>query len=194
VDAEGEVRDGDELIALCARHLADTGVLGGGVAVTVMSNYGFHEAMREAGIDVATTAVGDRNVAEELEERGWSLGGEQSGHIIWTEYGPTGDGIAAALLMMTALGGADLASAIPMRKLPQVLENVEIADRGALDGATALWDAVEREKAALEGRGRVLVRPSGTEPLVRVMVEAPAEDECREVCARLVAIIGKELQ
>jgi phosphoglucosamine mutase len=194
VDAEGEVRDGDELISLCARHLAATRGLGGGVAVTVMSNYGFHEAMRDAGIDVATTAVGDRNVAEELEERGWSLGGEQSGHIIWTEYGPTGDGIAAALLVMSALGDSELADAIPMRKLPQVLENVEIADRAGLDGATAVWDAVERENAALEGRGRVLVRPSGTEPLVRVMVEAPAEDECREICGRLVALIGRELQ
>jgi phosphoglucosamine mutase len=194
VDAEGEVRDGDELISLCAPHLAATGGLGGGVAVTVMSNYGFHQAMREAGIDVATTAVGDRNVAEELEKRNWSLGGEQSGHIIWTEYGPTGDGIAAALLVMRALGGADLASAIPMQKLPQVLENVEIADRGALDGATAVWEAVERESAALEGRGRVLVRPSGTEPLVRVMVEAPAEGECREICGRLAALIGRELQ
>jgi phosphoglucosamine mutase len=194
VDAAGGIRDGDELIALCARHLADTGGLGGGVAVTVMSNYGFHEAMRDAGIDVATTAVGDRNVAEELEERGWSLGGEQSGHIIWAEYGPTGDGIAAALLVMSALRDSELGDAIPMRKLPQVLENVEIADRSGLDGATAVWEAVERENAALEGRGRVLVRPSGTEPLVRVMVEAPAEDECREICGRLVDIIGRELQ
>jgi phosphoglucosamine mutase len=194
VGGDGTVCDGDELIALVATHLSKAGGLaGGGVAVTVMSNYGFHQGMREAGIEVATTPVGDRNVATELEQRGWVLGGEQSGHIIWTEYGPTGDGIAAALLVMSALEGALLAGAIPMRKLPQVLENVEIADRGAIDGATTVWEAVEREGSALDGRGRVLVRPSGTEPLVRVMVEAPTGEECREVCDRLVATITAEL-
>ena len=129
VDAKGGIRDGDELLALCARHLAEAGALHGGVAVTVMSNYGFHRAMSEAGIEVATTPVGDRHVIAELEGRGWVLGGEQSGHIIWSEYGPTGDGIAAALLVMRALGDAELAAAIPMRKLPQVLENVEVPDR-----------------------------------------------------------------
>jgi phosphoglucosamine mutase len=193
VDGDGTVRDGDELIALCAGHLERLGDLGGGVAVTVMSNYGFHGAMREAGIEVATTPVGDRHVSTELEKRRWSLGGEQSGHIIWTDYGPTGDGIAAALLVMTALGARGLAESIPMSKLPQVLENVEIADRGALHGATVVWEAVERENAALEGRGRVLVRPSGTEPLVRVMVEAPTSDECEEVCKRLVGLVTHEL-
>jgi phosphoglucosamine mutase len=193
VDASGDVRDGDELIALCAEHLSSNQALAGGVAVTVMSNYGFHEAMRDAGIEVATTPVGDRHVSAELEQRGWSLGGEQSGHIIWTEYGPTGDGIAAALLVMSALGGAELAGAIPMRKLPQVLENIEIADREAIADAAAVWDAVDREHAALEGRGRVLVRPSGTEPLVRVMVEAPTKAECDEISKRLVAVITTEL-
>jgi phosphoglucosamine mutase len=193
VDAKGEVRDGDELLALCARHLADTGGLHGGVAVTVMSNYGFHQAMAEAGIEVATTPVGDRHVIAELEGRGWALGGEQSGHIIWSEYGPTGDGIAAALLVMRALGDAELAAAIPMQKLPQMLENVEIPDPGALEQASAVWEAVERESDALEGRGRVLVRASGTEPLVRVMVEAPTKEECDEVCTRLVTLINQEL-
>ncbi len=193
VDARGEVHDGDELIALCARYLEDAGSLNGGVAVTVMSNYGFHRAMDDAGIEVATTPIGDRHVADELDRRGWTLGGEQSGHIIWEELGPTGDGIAAALLALRALDGAELAASIPMEKLPQVLENVEIADRGALDHNDAVRAAVERESDALEGRGRVLVRPSGTEPLVRVMVEAPSEAECREVCARLVAVISEEL-
>jgi phosphoglucosamine mutase len=175
VDAKGGIRDGDELLALCARHLADGDGLHGGVAVTVMSNYGFHQAMAEAGIEVATTPVGDRHVIAELEGRGWALGGEQSGHIIWSEYGPTGDGIAAALLVMRALGDAELAAAIPMQKLPQMLENVEIPDPGALEQANGVWEAVERESDALEGRGRVLVRASGTEPLVRVMVEAPTK-------------------
>ena len=142
-----------------------------------MTNYGFHRAMEEAGIEVAVTKVGDRYVLDELRARGWALGGEQSGHIIDTGFVATGDGIAAALLTMRALGGRDLADAAPMEKLPQTLVNVEVADREALAGAAAVWEAVEREAAALEGRGRVLLRPSGTEPLVRVMVEAPTAEE-----------------
>jgi phosphoglucosamine mutase len=194
VDGEGRVRDGDELIALAAVHLKRSGALrGDGVAVTVMSNYGFHQAMADAGIEVATTDVGDRHVATELADREWSLGGEQSGHIIWTDYAPTGDGIAAALLVLRALGGELLADSRPMRRLPQVLVNVEVADRHALDGARGVWEAVEREEAGLEGRGRVLVRPSGTEPLVRVMVEAPTEDEANQVCERLVELVRAEL-
>jgi phosphoglucosamine mutase len=193
VDSEGTVRDGDELIALCARHLAATGALDGGVAVTVMTNYGFHTAMAQAGIEVATTPVGDRHVAAELEQRGWTLGGEQSGHIIWSEYGPTGDGIAAALLVMSALEGFDLTGATTMSRLPQTLRNVEVARREAVSDASAVWEAVERESRSLADRGRVLVRPSGTEPLMRVMVEAPTQAECDEVCARLVRVIEAEL-
>jgi phosphoglucosamine mutase len=193
VDSSGALRDGDELIALIARHLREAGELEGGVAVTVMSNYGFHQAMAEAEIEVLTTPVGDRNVAQALSERGWSLGGEQSGHLIWTDFAPTGDGIAAALLATRALGDRELAEAVPMRKLPQVLRNVEVADRATVEDATALWEAVERENAALEGRGRALVRPSGTEPLIRVMVEAPEPEECEAVCDRLVALVEREL-
>jgi phosphoglucosamine mutase len=193
VDGDGNVRDGDELIALIAEHLKGAGELGGGVAVTVMTNYGFHRAMEAAGIEVATTPVGDRHVAAALAERGWALGGEQSGHLIWTGFAPTGDGIASALLTMRALGDRPLAEAIPMRRLPQVLRNVEVADRDAIDDAAAVNEAIERESAALEGRGRVLVRPSGTEPLVRVMVEAPEEAECEQICARLIALIEREL-
>jgi phosphoglucosamine mutase len=193
VDGSGSVRDGDELIALIARHLKDVRELGGGVAVTVMSNYGFHQAMADDGVEVQTTPVGDRHVAQALSERGWQLGGEQSGHLIWTEFAPTGDGIAAALLATRALGDRRLADAVPMRKLPQVLQNVKVADRAAVEGATELWEAVERENAALEGRGRVLVRASGTEPLVRVMVEAPERKECEAVCRRLVEVVEREL-
>ena len=193
VDADGRVHDGDELIALAASHLRTNGSLRGGVAVTVMTNYGFHQAMERAGIEVAVTPVGDRYVLEELERRDWSLGGEQSGHIISMDFAPTGDGIAAALLAMQALDGSSLAEARPFEKLPQRLENVRVADRTAVEGASALWEAVDAESAALEGRGRVLVRPSGTEPLVRVMVEAPEEAECMEVCKRLVKIVEQEL-
>ena len=190
VDRHGTVVDGDELIALAARHLQAAGRLpGSGVAVTVMTNYGFHAAMAEAGIEVATTPVGDRYVLEELVARGWSLGGEQSGHIIDLGFTPSGDGVAAALLALEALGGEDLADRHAMTKLPQRLENVRVARREGLLGAQEVDEAIARESAGLEGRGRVLVRPSGTEPVVRVMAEAPTEEEAREVCGRLVAAV-----
>jgi phosphoglucosamine mutase len=188
VDRTGAVVDGDELIALAAKHLCVSGV-----AVTVMTNYGFHAAMRDAGIEVATTQVGDRYVLEALRDRGWELGGEQSGHIIAMGFAPSGDGIAAALLAMEALGDGDLHQRHAMEKLPQTLVNVRVRDREALDSAGAVHEAVASESAALEGRGRVLLRPSGTEPVVRVMVEAPTADEAESVCTRLVAIVESEL-
>ena len=194
VDRNGSVVDGDELIALAALSLRARGRLpGDGVAVTVMTNYGFHTAMREAGIEVATTQVGDRYVLEALRERSWALGGEQSGHVIEMGFVPSGDGIAAALLTLEALDGGDLADRQAMEKLPQRLVNVRVRERGALDGADDVHAAARSEGAGLEGRGRVLVRPSGTEPLVRVMVEAPTAEEADDVCARLVAVVQREL-
>ncbi len=187
VDGNGQTFDGDEIIALAALHLKEADQLPGGVAVTVMTNYGFHTAMEEAGIEVATTKVGDRWVIEELLQRDWTIGGEQSGHIIWTDFAATGDGLAAALLITRALGERKLSEARPITKLPQRLENVPVPSHDALAGATSLWEAVGREGAGLEGRGRVLVRPSGTEPLIRVMVEAPDEQECEQVLGRLVS-------
>jgi phosphoglucosamine mutase len=190
IDRTGAIVDGDELVALATLHLrAQDRLPGGGVVVTVMTNYGFHTAMRDAGVAVATTAVGDRYVLEELRERGWGLGGEQSGHIIDMGFVPSGDGIASALLTLEALAGGDLADRDAMDKLPQKLVNVRVADRDAAMASEALSDATARESAALEGRGRVLVRPSGTEQLVRVMVEAPTAEETDAVCARLVAIV-----
>jgi phosphoglucosamine mutase len=194
VDRTGRVRDGDEIVAIVARDLRDAGQLAGGVAVTVMTNFGFRAAMADAGIEVATTQVGDRYVIAELRERGWVIGGEQSGHVVWTEFAPTGDGIAAALLLERALNGADLADVVPFERFPQRLVNVELADRDALDAATGLWEAVEREGVALGDRGRVLVRPSGTEPLVRFMVEAPTIEECDAVLGRLTEVAARELQ
>ena len=193
VDGSGRVHDGDELIALAARGMARRGELDGGVVVTVMSNYGFHQAMEEDGVEVAVTQVGDRYVIDEMRRRGWKLGGEQSGHIIASDFVATGDGIAAALTTMRELDGARLEDAVPMEKLPQVLVNVEVADREAVKDAAAVWEAVEREGEGLEGRGRVLLRPSGTEPLVRVMVEAPSAEEADAVCERLVGIVRQEL-
>jgi phosphoglucosamine mutase len=197
VDGRGTVVDGDELIALAALHLRDLGRLpGGGVAVTVMTNYGFHQAMAAADIEVATTAVGDRYVLDELRRRGWALGGEQSGHIIDLGFAPSGDGIASALLTLEALEGRDLVERHSMQKLPQRLVNIRAADRAGLAAAMAdpgVEEAVAREHAGLTGRGRVLVRASGTEPLIRVMVEAPSQEETDEVCARLRQVVETAL-
>jgi phosphoglucosamine mutase len=197
VDREGAVVDGDELVALAATHLRDLGRLpGNGVAVTVMTNYGFHRAMEVAGIDVATTAVGDRYVLDELRRRGWALGGEQSGHIIDLGFAPSGDGIASALLTLEALSGRDLAERHAMEKLPQRLVNIRASDRAGLAAALAdpgVEEAIAREHAGLTGRGRVLVRPSGTEPLIRVMVEAPSQEETDEICDRLREVVQTAL-
>ena len=156
-----------------------------------MTNYGFHTAMREAGVEVATTAVGDRYVLEALRERGWALGGEQSGHIIDMGFVPSGDGIAAALLTLEALEGGDLADRDAMEKLPQTLVNVRARrPHGARRGGGG--HGRRRSRASTRrssGRGRVLVRASGTEPLVRVMVEAPTAEEADAVCARLVGAV-----
>ncbi|HEY5196312.1 MAG TPA: phosphoglucosamine mutase [Solirubrobacteraceae bacterium] len=194
VDRTGRVVDGDELLALSALHLRRHGRLSGdGVAVTVMTNYGFHRAMADAGIEVATTDVGDRYVLEALRERGWALGGEQSGHIIDLGFAPSGDGIAAALLALEALAGDDLSRPTAMDKLPQKLVNVRVRDRTALDDAARVQEAIASEAADLLGRGRVLVRSSGTESLVRVMVEAPSAAETTDICGRLAALIEAEL-
>jgi phosphoglucosamine mutase len=193
VDGAGELHDGDDLIALIAKDLKRRGELEGGVAVTVMTNYGFMTAMEDEGIEVEQTKVGDRYVIEALRERDWRLGGEQSGHIVWTDFAPTGDGIAASLLVLRALAGRRLEDAEPFKRLPQRLENIRVADRGAIEGAEGLWAAVEEENTKLEGRGRVLVRASGTEPLLRVMVEAPDAEECEAVTDRLVDLAKREL-
>jgi phosphoglucosamine mutase len=192
VDRHGVTVDGDELIALAALHLRSAGRLpGNGVAVTVMTNYGFFGAMEAAGISCSTTKVGDRYVLEELRAKGWSLGGEQSGHIIDMGFAPSGDGIAAALLTLEALAGADLADRHAMEKLPQRLVNVPVADRDAIMASEELRDAAEAANAELRGRGRVLVRPSGTEQLVRVMVEAPSAVEADATCERLVTLVQR---
>jgi phosphoglucosamine mutase len=193
-DRNGEPVDGDELMALATLHLREHGRLrGDGVVVTVMTNYGFHEAMERAGVSVAITNVGDRHVLTELRARGWTLGGEQSGHMIEMGFNRTGDGIASALLTLEALGGRDLSERDAMAKLPQRLVNVRVRDPAALERAGEVADAVRDAEQALAGRGRVLVRPSGTEPLVRVMVEAPTDTEADEMCGRLVALVEHEL-
>ncbi|HEY2180276.1 MAG TPA: phosphoglucosamine mutase, partial [Solirubrobacteraceae bacterium] len=162
VDRHGQIVDGDELIALVTLHLRDRGRLNGnGVVVTVMTNYGFHAAMKQAGVEVASTNVGDRYVLEELRERGWTLGGEQSGHIIDMDFNRTGDGVASALLTLEALAGRDLGERDAMTRLPQRLVNIRATDRPALAAAIdhdEVRGAIERAQSELSGRGRVLVR------------------------------------
>jgi phosphoglucosamine mutase len=178
-DAAGNVIDGDQVLAASALAMQERGTLKGDVVVgTVMSNLGLVHAMREAGIELVQTRVGDRYVLEEMERRGASLGGEQSGHVIFREQATTGDGLLTAVrfLSLAAITGrtvGELAGA--MRRYPQVMINVPID--GGLTDAAAVEDAVADAEASLGGRGRVLVRPSGTEPLIRVMVEAETEDE-----------------
>ena len=130
---------------------------------------------------------------EELRASGWTLGGEQSGHLIEMGFNRTGDGIAGALLTLEALAGGDLAERHAMEKLPQRLVNVRVRDRESIAGADAVHEAVRAAEVELEGRGRVLIRPSGTEPLVRVMVEAPTAEEADAICGRLVALVEAEL-
>jgi phosphoglucosamine mutase len=190
-DRHGRLLDGDDLLVLAATHLKDGGRLrGNGVAVTAMSNFGVRAVLAAEGIELCETAVGDRYLLAALREHDWSLGAEPSGHLIDRNFAPSGDGISAALLILEALAGRDLADVATFDKLPQGLRNVTVA--GAARDAAArpgVRDAVRDAQAALAGRGRVLVRPSGTEPLVRVMTEAPSAGEAEAICGRLAAAV-----
>jgi phosphoglucosamine mutase len=162
------------------------------VAVTSMTNLGFHRLMEERGIRVVTTDVGDRYVLEALRQEGAVLGGEQSGHVLWLDGHVTGDGLVAALLLCRALGGKRLSEAAAvMPRFPQVMENLPRAGRGPLPDA--LLEAVADLNSELDGEGRVLVRPSGTEPLVRVLAEAETTEAADDLCARVAALVRHEL-
>ena len=197
VDGDGQMVDGDQIMAMCAVDLRERGALTHNtVVVTVMTNLGFKLAMADAGITVVQTKVGDRYVLEALEQGGFSLGGEQSGHVIFAERATTGDGLLSGLAVMDLMcrSGrtlADLASV--MSRLPQVLRNVRGVQRSRLDGAQRLWREVELVEAELAGRGRVLLRPSGTEDLVRVMVEAPTAEAAEAATDRLCRMVAVEL-
>ncbi len=194
VDARGDVVDGDRILAVLALAMHEQGTLAHDTLVaTVMSNLGLHLAMREAGIALRTTAVGDRYVLEELRAGGFTLGGEQSGHVVLPAHATTGDGLLTALLLMarcatTATPLADLAGVVT--PLPQVLLNVPVGDRDAVAASDAVREAVAAVEAELDGRGRVLLRPSGTEQLVRVMVEAPTADGAAAVARRLAGVVA----
>ena len=194
VDADGELVDGDQIMAVLALAMKKDGELAEDTLVaTVMSNLGLHLAMAEHGISVVTTKVGDRYVLEELRASRYTLGGEQSGHVVLPAFATTGDGLLTALRLMgtlAAAGGSMSELAAVMRRLPQVLVNVPVADKAAVANSERVRDAVAAAEAALGSTGRVLLRPSGTEQLVRVMVEAPTHDEAAEVTHRLAAIVG----
>jgi phosphoglucosamine mutase len=194
VDASGELVDGDHIMVVLALAMRDAGELASDTLVTtVMSNLGLHLAMRSAGIAVRTTGVGDRYVLEELRAGDYSLGGEQSGHIVMPAVGSTGDGIVTGLrlmnrMMQTGASLADLASA--MRALPQVLINVKVADKATAAAAPSVQTALEQAEAELGDTGRILLRPSGTEPMIRVMVEAPEEGVARRVATRVAEAVS----
>ena len=188
-DAEGNVIDGDQVVAASAIAMKNAGTLTGDVVVgTVMANFGFVRAMEAADIEVVQTRVGDRYVLEEMERRGAMLGGEPSGHVIFREHATTGDGLLTAVrfLSLAARRGIPVRElAAVMQRYPQVLINVEVDHRDALVDAAAVEDAISKSEAELGGTGRVLVRPSGTEPLIRVMVEAEREDDAQRHAAAI---------
>ncbi|MEH3156421.1 MAG: phosphoglucosamine mutase [Gordonia paraffinivorans] len=194
VDHTGSPVDGDAILAVLALAMKDAGTLRDDTLVaTVMSNLGLHIAMRAAGVTVRTTAVGDRYVVEELRTGAFSLGGEQSGHVVVPDHATTGDGILTALLLMsrmTATGRtlADLASVVTT--LPQVLINVPVVDKHSVAQAVAVREAVTGAEAELGDGGRVLLRPSGTEQLVRVMVEASTQTHAQQVAGRIAEVVG----
>jgi phosphoglucosamine mutase len=198
VDHEGTAVDGDQIIAILARDLHQRGTLAENrVVVTSMTNLGFHRAMSELGIERVITDVGDRYVLAAMREHGLELGGEQSGHVIALSRQTTGDGLVTAVMLLAALEHArtTLAQAAALvQRFPQKLVNVR-ADRTRLRDATAVWDAVERENAALtdSGAGRIVLRASGTEPLVRVMVEHESADEVERLSSSIAALVDQEL-
>jgi phosphoglucosamine mutase len=194
VTAEGDVVDGDAILAVCALGLHEHGRLTGDTVVaTVMSNLGFHHTMRDAGIAVHTTAVGDRYVLEALRAQGLSLGGEQSGHLVFLDHATTGDGLLTGLALLSRMAetGSSLAElASVVHRLPQTLVNVPVRDRLAVVESDEVAAAVNNCEAELGDDGRVLLRPSGTEQLVRVMVEAPTQEQADAVAERLAAVVA----
>jgi phosphoglucosamine mutase len=201
IDEDGRVANGDVILAVIARHMKQQGKLKGDLVVTtVMSNLGFRKSMEEAGIELVETKVGDRYVMDALMERKGSLGGEQSGHIIFTDHHQTGDGLLTAVQLLNVVAGTgrelrELRSEA-ITEYPQILENVVIDRSADLTLAKGLWDEVKDVENTLGANGRVLVRPSGTEPLLRIMVEAETEEEARSYADRLAsatkASLGKE--
>jgi phosphoglucosamine mutase len=194
VDAQGNVIDGDHILALLAQDFKQTGKLSSDTVVsTVMANLGFKIAMKSASINVIETGVGDRYVLEAMEEKNYVLGGEQSGHIIMRNHSTTGDGLLTALHLMNAVAGTkkslqELARIV--KKFPQILINIPDVDKAKIDNAE-LKDAVKKSETTLGDKGRVLLRSSGTEPLIRVMVEAETMKQAQEIAESLASVVKK---
>jgi phosphoglucosamine mutase len=197
VDADGALVDGDHILAILASAMERAGELvESTVVATVMANLGFKNAMRSAGITVVETGVGDRYVLEAMRSGGFVLGGEQSGHVVMASHATTGDGILTALHLLAevARSGEPLSAlAASVTKLPQVLVNVRGVDRAGIPGSPVLLAAVAEAEAELGDSGRVLLRPSGTEPVIRVMVEAATEEDASRISAELAAVVRAEL-
>jgi len=193
VDERGEIRDGDHALAIAGRHLASRGRLKGNVVVTtVMANLGLDEALRGAGIEIVKTQVGDRYVHEEMQRRGANLGGEQSGHLLFLDHAPAGDGILSALALLSVMRetGERLSSlASCLRKFPQVLVNVPVRSKPPIDSLAGLTDRVRALEQEMNGTGRIVIRYSGTEPLARVMIEGADGSRIRAMADELAGLI-----
>jgi phosphoglucosamine mutase len=198
VDGSGKVVDGDAVMLMCAKQMKAEGRLkGNAIVATVMSNIGLEIALRDRGLALVRTAVGDKYVMEEMVRRGYALGGEQSGHIVLLDHATTGDGTLTALSLlgrMTQTGRPLAELTAVMQRLPQVLVNVRVIDKSQVDTSARLRSAIAAAETRLAGTGRVLVRPSGTEPVVRVMVEAPTHEEAQDVADRLVDAVDAALR
>ncbi|KDE50525.1 UNVERIFIED_ORG: phosphoglucosamine mutase [Anoxybacillus amylolyticus] len=197
VDERGNIVDGDQIMYICAKYLKETGRLKHQTVVsTVMSNLGFYKALEAQGIKSVQTAVGDRYVVEEMKKNGYNLGGEQSGHIIFLDYNTTGDGMLTALQLVNIMKikGKPLSElAGEMKKYPQLLVNVRVADKEKAMENEQVKKVIQEVEAEMNGNGRVLVRPSGTEPLVRIMAEAQTEEACRAYVERIADVVRREM-
>ncbi|MFD2217054.1 MULTISPECIES: phosphoglucosamine mutase [Bacillaceae] len=197
VDENGDIVDGDQIMYICAKFLNSEGRLKKNTVVsTVMSNLGFYKGLEEHAINSIPTAVGDRYVVEEMKRNDYNLGGEQSGHIIFLDYNTTGDGLLTGLQLVNImkLTGKKLSElANEMTKYPQLLINVKVTDKYRVTENEKVSEIISAVEEEMNGNGRILVRPSGTEPLVRVMAEAPTEEQCRDYVNRIVAVVKEEM-
>ncbi|WP_449619480.1 phosphoglucosamine mutase [Robertmurraya sp. Marseille-Q9965] len=197
IDENGDIVDGDQIMYICAKYMNANGRLKHNTVVsTVMSNLGFYKGLEAHGIKSAQTAVGDRYVVEEMKNSGFNLGGEQSGHIIFLDYNTTGDGLLTGLqlvniMKMTKKPLSELAN--EMEKFPQKLVNIRVTDKYHVTDNEKVKAIITEVEAEMNGNGRILVRPSGTEPLVRVMAEAPTEEQCASYVERIAAVVKEEM-
>ncbi|MCD4840280.1 MULTISPECIES: phosphoglucosamine mutase [Neobacillus] len=197
IDEKGNIVDGDHILYICGKYMKEHGRLKHNTIVsTVMSNLGFYKAIESQGIQSVPTAVGDRYVVEEMKKNGFNLGGEQSGHIIFLDYNTTGDGLLTGLQLVNIMKAtkkklSELAD--ELKKYPQKLVNVRVTDKHQVTNNEKVKEVIQQVEAEMEGNGRILVRPSGTEPLVRVMAEAPTEELCESYVSRIAAVVEQEM-